>query len=161
MAAVRDELGWLVALTSKSVQYPKQPAQIIQQQQMRLDRATGGLCLVYVFAAFEEAIDLFRSHAQLLRAIDSVTGSAVLRETILAYRHLRHVVAHGFEGDRSQITTHASEFEVTHKSGRMPNIKWDQATNRVDIHPTAWMEAQGLLEQAVQKIMNSPEARQT
>ena len=159
MATIKYELLWLVRLTNRAVTYPDQPADVVGEQQMRLDRATGALCLVYTFAAFEEAIELFTARKALLPDIDTATGSADLRETILAYRHLRHVAAHGFEGDRSGVTTHAQEFERTHRAGRLPSVMWDETTNRVEVDPTAWIEVQGLLHRAVENIMNGAEAR--
>jgi len=156
---VGTELGWLTSVTRRAVEYRNQRTGAVREQQARLDRATGGLCLVYVFAAFEQAIDLFRSLPELLQEVDRVTGSAELRERILAYRHLRHVAAHGFEGERSSIRTHASEFERVHDSGQLPNIRWDRAADRVEIDPSAWMEARDLLREAASKILNSPEAR--
>lgn len=99
----QEEVGWLYSSIRYSVnsQNPQDRIRI----QDRLNHATGGVLIVYLFALFETYFEKNEWNKYL---------KADELEKLLAFRHIRHSIAHGFNGSRAD--GHRTEFDKVMKS---------------------------------------------
>lgn len=110
--SLQGEFGWLLTATRHSVKH-KDPA-IRTKTQTGVDAATQGLILVYLFAMWEEYVH--RDEEKEWLPADQLTR-------LNAFRHVRHSMAHGFNGSRADRCR--SEFEEIMRSPQpFPNLPW-------------------------------------
>lgn len=94
----QEEVGWLYSSIRHSVNYPNPQDRIRIQD--RLNHATGGVLVVYLFALFETYFEK-NDWNEYLKPDEL--------EKLLAFRHIRHSIAHGFNGTRAD--GHRTEFD--------------------------------------------------
>jgi len=110
----QSEIGWLYSATRRAPTY--QNSELNENIQGRLDHAVSGLSIVYMFALFETYFPKSKWKKHI--------APDVLNK-LLAYRHIRHSIAHGFDGDRAR--DHRDEFEVLMNTSEPDCIKdWDE-----------------------------------
>lgn len=116
---VQRDFGWIY---SKSGTLVTHPAPLIRKEiQESVDASVQGLLLVYLFALWEEYVE---------RQLEREWLSADKLERLNAFRHIRHSVAHGFDGTRANKCR--AEFEnIMNSSQPFPNLPWD--TNKIDL----------------------------
>ena len=86
----QGEMGWLYSATRHALTY--QYSALNESIQKRLDHAVSELSIVYMFALFETHLPK--------RKWKKYVAPKILNE-LLACRHIRHSVAHGFNGERA------------------------------------------------------------
>ncbi len=116
--AAQREFGQLLSGTRNIVKHPNPETR--KELQDGVDRAVQGLLVVYLFAMWEEFVS--RDMEQEWLTPDELTKLG-------AFRHIRHSVAHGFEGKRAKQCR--SEFEQQMNTKPFPNLEWDD--ERVDL----------------------------
>lgn len=145
-------MGWLTSGTLRKVQYPN-ASQFNKPVQQDLDHMVGGLTIVYLFAVFESALP----PGKHLSEWQSHHIDPAQLEELLAYRHIRHVVAHGLDGNRQSISTHRTEFEGWHNAGKFTNVvDWDRAADQILIRATGvWNPLQMFMTDVLSKVISN------
>lgn len=116
LVSTQREFGWLLSSSRHSVKHAD--PQTRQEIQTRVDAATQGLLLVYLFAMWEEYVK---------RDVEREWLPADKLERLNAFRHVRHSTAHGFDGTRAHKCR--AEFDAIMNSAQpFPNLAWTNDT---------------------------------
>lgn len=139
IAMNQQELGWIWSSSRHAVTYPN--PELRASTQRRLDHSVGGLTVVYLFALFEEYFP--RAEWSKVTLPDE--------QRLLAFRHIRHSVAHGFDGSRAN--THAVEFDaVMASSSPIEAVEsWDSTHLWLKAH--AGLQLRDLLDSTAARAM--------
>ena len=131
--SLQGAFGYIYSGLRNSVQH-KDPS-VRNKIQGEVDCASQGLLLVYLFAMWEEYIE---------HQVEKDWLTTAELERLNAFRHIRHSMAHGFEGTRARQCR--AEFESIMNSGQpFPNLPWDNdkldlTKSQVAIDCQRWME---------------------
>jgi len=135
--------GWgqLYAQTAGTPINPDWPEADRQRAREDLDHAVGGALVVLLFAIFEGDDHWPRDahHDRYFQSRD--------KQRFLAFRHIRHSVAHAPDGGRA--TRHANEFDSVMTSAyRIANVvSWDQ--DHIKLGPAVGYECLSLMNKII------------
>ena len=105
--------GWLLSGTRHMASHKNPDTRAIIQTS--IDSSVQGLLVVYLFAAWEEHVK---------RDIENEWLPEAMLKRLNAFRHIRHSMAHGFNGTRANKCR--NEFEDVMVSNKpFPNLTWD------------------------------------
>jgi len=137
----QGEIGWLYSATRHAPTY--QDSALNESIQKRLDHAVSGLSIVYMFALFETYFPK--------RKWKKYVAPKILNE-LLAYRHIRHSVAHGFNGERAR--DHSEEFEWLVNTSR-PQCIEDWGNDSLLLNEYGYKDLKPIMEKAISSALNS------
>lgn len=129
-----------------------------QSEQAKIDATIGALAVVALFAAFDIGFEqefngknLFKSE---LASVRNRLASSTMT-TLAAYRHVRNVAAHGFDGQRAGIKSFAKEFEHAKKAKLLPMVDWDPAIDVIRVGRAAAVNLKAVFDSSVEELMNT------
>lgn len=155
LGTIDPELLWLTTSIVRVVKHPHADKEVVEERQAQLESAAGGLAIVAVFAAFDVAFEqetgsnfFQQAHEDLRNALEPA-----LCQRLLAYRHVRNVVAHGFRGERSGI--HGGDsFEAAMADQQLPQVTWDADKDVIVVKRMAWRDVVATIKEVVETLMN-------
>lgn len=133
------ELGWLYSSSRYAVTYSD--PQVRVETQTRLDHCVGGLSVVYLFAMFEECVPYTDWSKYVWPDY----------ERVLAFRHIRHSVAHGFDGRRAK--THSKNFDIIMSSLHPIEAIASWSCSHLSLNSSAGLQLQEVLIAATKRII--------
>ncbi|MBL4602973.1 MAG: hypothetical protein JKY84_09510 [Emcibacteraceae bacterium] len=114
ITALQGPFGFIYTELSNVVKH-SDPV-IRQQRQDEVNATKNGLLVVYLFAMWEEYIE---------RDLETDWLAADELERLNAFRHIRHSVAHGIDGQRASNMRFRNAFEVIMNGSQpFPNLPW-------------------------------------
>ena len=141
------EINWLYNNTTTIVADNYQP-ETREEIQDRLHNASAALSILYLFALFETYFPRFHPDDKDKTDDRWKRAFAPMRlETLLAYRHIRHTVAHGFNGHRA--TNHRQQFDKVMKENPLPGIA-HYDNDSIWLRHTAGLDCVAFLDRAAQ-----------
>jgi len=137
----QEELGWIYSSTRHSVNYSGQPENNARIQ-ARVDSAVGGVSIVYIFAFLEVHIQ---------RALWQY-ASIELKERMYAYLHIRHTVAHGFNGSRVNRYKELFDNIMSSENPIKGIAHYDE--NTIVLEPNVWFGLKDLIPKFLTNILH-------
>ena len=142
------EMGWLYSSTRNAPNY--QDTGLNQDIQSDLDHTVSGLSILYLFSLFEAHFPKTKERGSVKLWSDFIEP-ATLNE-LLAYRHIRHSIAHGFGGGRAR--DHRSEFDSLMQSAKPQCvICWDDEKFRLNEY--GFTDLKPVMEAAISSALKS------